>query len=83
MKVIGVELKQDRLFIHYVSETDKTVDTRVAIVHWKANPALKRLVQAFGEAASQYVLGNNKNLEKLSSVDLTQLFKDLLSDDTT
>ncbi len=83
MKVIGVEIKQDRLYLHYVSEHDKIVDQRVAVVQWKKNPVLLRLVKAFAEILSQYLLGDNTNLEKLTGIDLEQLFKDLLDDDTT
>ncbi len=81
MKVIGVEIKRDVLFIHYVEEKDKIVETRIAAIHWKTNPALAKVVQAFAEIVSNYALTGNKNLEKLSGTDLTKLFKDLLEDD--
>ena len=81
-KVVGIDVNKNLILIHYVEEGDKIVDERIAAVRWKANPALQRLVQAFAEAASQYILGGNKSLEKLEGEDLGQLFKDLLDEDT-
>lgn len=80
-KVVGIDLNKTLILIHYVEDGDKIVDERIAAVKWKANPALQRLVQAFAEAASQYILGGNKNIENLEGEDLTQLFRDLLDDD--
>ena len=80
-KIVGIDLNKNLILIHYVEEGDDMVDERIAAIRWKANPALQRLVQAFAEAASQYVLGSNKSLEKLELVDLTQLFEDLLDEE--
>ncbi len=80
-KIVGIDLSKTLILIHYVEDEDKIVDERIAAVKWKENPALQRLVQAFAEVASQYILGGNNNIEKLEGEDLTQLFKDLLDDD--
>lgn len=81
-KILAVDLNKDLILIHYIEDGDKIVDERIAAIRWKANPALQRLVQAFAEAASQYVLGGNKSLEKLEPIDLNRLFKDLLDEDS-
>ena len=80
-KVVGIGLNRNLILIHYVEDGDKIVDERIVAVKWKANPALQRLVQAFATAASEYVLIGNKNIEKLESIDLDQLFKDLLDEE--
>lgn len=81
MKVIGVEIKRDVLFIHYIEEKDKIVETRIAAIRWKTDIALTKVVKAFAEIVSNYALTSNRNIEKLSGADLTKLFKDLLDDD--
>ncbi|KKM04490.1 hypothetical protein LCGC14_1763700 [marine sediment metagenome] len=78
MKVIGVEIKRDVLFIHYTEEKDKIVETRIAAIHWKTNPVLAKVVQAFAEVVSNYALSGNRNLEKVETEQLEQLFNDLL-----
>jgi len=80
-KIVGIDLNKNLILIHYVEDGDGVVDERIAVIRWKANPALQRLVQAFAEAAAQYVLGSNKSLEKLEPIDLNQLFEDLLDED--
>lgn len=80
-KVVGIDLNKNLILIHYVEDGDKIIDERIVAVKWKANPALQRLVQAFAEVASQYILGGNKSLDKLESEDLNQLFDDLLDED--
>ncbi len=80
-KIVGIDLNKNLLLIHYIEAGDKIIDEKIAVIRWKKNPALQRLVQAFAEAASQYVLGGNNNIEKLEGEDLGQLFKDLLEED--
>lgn len=80
-KVVGISLNKSLILLHYVEDGDEIIDEKIAAIKWKSNPTLRRLIQAFAEAASQYILGGNKSLEKLESEDLTQLFKDLLDDD--
>ena len=80
-KIVGIDLNKNLILIHYVEDGDDKIDERIAVIRWKANPALQRLVQAFAEAASQYVLGGNKSLEKLEPIDLNKLFEDLLDED--
>jgi len=81
MKVTGVELKGAILLIHYVNGKDEIVDERIVAIRWKKNPVLIKVVQAFAEVVSTYVLTNNKNLDKLETKQLEQLFEDLLNED--
>ena len=80
-KIVGISLFKQLILIHYVEEDDKLIDERIVAVKWKANPALQRLVKAFAEIASNYILGGNNSLDKLEGEDLTQLYKDLLDDE--
>jgi len=80
-KIVGIDLNKNLILIHYVEDGDKIIDERLAAVRWKANPTLQRLVQAFAEVAANYILGGNTSLEKLDSLDMQQLFKDLLGED--
>lgn len=80
-KIVGIDLNSNLILIHYVESDDKIIDERVAVVQWKKNPTLQRLVLAFTQASSQYILSGNNNIEKLESIDLEQLFRNLLDDD--
>ena len=83
-KVVGITLTKQLLLIHYIKpEEESKVDEYIAAVKWKANPTLAKLVQAFAEVVSNYVIGNNKSVENISILDMEQLFKDLLSGEDT
>jgi len=79
-KIVGIDLNKNLILIHYVEDGDDIVDERIAAVRWKANPTLQRLVQAFAEVAANYILGGNTSLEKLDSINMQQLFEDLLDE---
>lgn len=80
-KVVGIGLNKNLLLIYYTEDGDKIIDEKIAVIRWKVNPTLKRLVEAFAEIVSNYILGKNKNLDKLEGEDLTKLFDDLLDED--
>ena len=83
-KVVGITLMKQILLIHYIKPGEESkVDEYIAAIKWKANPTLAKLVQAFAEVVSNYVIGNNKSIENVSMVDMEQLFRDLLSGEDT
>jgi len=81
MKPVGVELKNDLLLVHCESEESDIVDYNVVVVKWKANPTLAKLVHAFQEVASTYILTDNKSLDEVEKETLEQLFRELLRDE--
>lgn len=83
-KVVGITLTKQLLLIHYIKpDEDSKVDEYIAAIKWKANPTLAKLVQAFAEVTSNYVIGNNKSIENVSMIDMEQLFRDLLTGEDT
>lgn len=78
--ITGIDLTKDLVLIHYVDSEDEKIDEQIAAVKWKANPGLRKVVQAFAEVVSNYILIGNVNVEKLNSGELENLFRDLLSD---
>jgi hypothetical protein len=82
MRVISsVELTKDALVIRYEESSDTLVDERIAVIKWKAHPALRRLTEAYTSIVANYTLSENKTLELMTQEDMNDFFSKLLRSD--